>query len=51
MKKLLLMSFPALLLALQSVASADHEKWEGNFRLSHKQMVFQGRTSRDRMAT
>jgi hypothetical protein len=35
MKKLLLISVPALLLALQSAASADHEKWEGNFRQCH----------------
>ena len=35
MKKLLLFSISALLLALPSVANADQEKWEGSFRQCH----------------
>jgi hypothetical protein len=35
MKKLLLAAIAALLMALQPVANADQEKWEGIFRQCH----------------
>jgi hypothetical protein len=46
MKKLLLTSIAALLLASQPVANADQEKWEGDFRQCHIRKWF----SKDELA-